>query len=265
MSGGYLILAALGIFLFSELSSLGVNPQVGPGPPDTSHADSEASKATMIKMSKLLIKKVDLEKADMPTVINFLVNKSKEYDPEHIGIRFVLESPPLTVETPPQWPAGDLTSDRHPLVSITLSEDPLEFLMGEITTQTDLRNKFVKGVVILYPASTEEQRQVKKATLLKKLNSIILPKVNFEETDIFDVLDFLENKSGELVSDHTDINFQAYVPFEKTDPQFTRKVSLTLQNVSLNDVLSSIRKQTNLDFAVTSEGVFFTEPPSVKK
>lgn len=235
-------------------------PQLLPSPPDTSHADSEASKSAMIKMSSIIIQKVVLDKANMPTVIDFLTKKSKEFDPEHIGVRFVLESPPLPVETPARWPAGDLTSDRRPLVSINLPEMPLEYLMNEITTDTDLRYKFVNGVVVLYPAETEEQRRVNKAVVLKKLRSIILPMVDLQKADIFQVLDFLNDKSKELDPDRVGINFQAYVPFEKTTPQFTREVSMKLNEVPLNDILSFINKQTNLEYTITSKGVFFTEP-----
>lgn len=260
MSGGHLILKLLGIFLFSELSSLGVNPQVRPSPPDTSHADSEASKTAMIKLSSIIVQKVDLDKAEMSAVLDFLTKKSKEYDAEHIGILFVLDSPPLPVETTAHWPSGDSTSDRRPLVSITLPEVPLEELLRYIITQANLRYKFVKGVVVLYPTDTEEKRRVDKAIVLKKLNSIILPKVDFHKADIFKVLDFLNDESGKLDPDHIGINFQTYVPVEETTPPFTCKVSMTLHDVRLNDILAAIHKQTNLEYSITSKGVFFTEP-----
>ncbi len=231
-----------------------------PGPPDTSHADSEASRSAMMKLYSITIQKVELNKADMPTVIDFLTKKSKEFDPEHIGIRFVLESPPLPVEGPSKWPNGDLTSDRRPLVGISLAEAHLDDLLAYIKIQTDLSYKFVKGVVVLYPVDTDEQRRVNKAIALKKLNSIKLPKVDFHDADIFEVLDFLETKSGQLDPDHIGINFQAYVPEEDTTPPFTRKVSIALHDVSLNDILAAIHKQTNLDYTITSKGVFFTEP-----
>jgi hypothetical protein len=255
-----LILAALGIFLFSGLSSFGVNPQVRPDPPDTSHADSDASKAAMIKQSLIMIQKVHLDRANMPTVLDFLMKKSKEFDPEHVGLHFVLESPPLPVETPIQWPAGDLTPDRRPLVSIQFSEMALEDLMSEIITQTDLCYKFVKGTVVLCPANTEEQRRVKKEMVLKKLGSILLPRVDFQNADIFEVLDFLNDESGKLDPVHIGISFQAYVPVEITTPPFTRKVCMSLHDASLSDTLTFIHKQTNLEYTITSKGVFFTEP-----
>ena len=143
---------------------------------------------------------------------------------------------------------------------MTFHEMPLEFLVNDITSQTDLRYKFVKGVVVLYPAKTEEQRRVNKAIVLKKLNSIIVPKVDFQKADIFEALDFLIKKSKELDPDHTGISFLAYVPFEKTTPPFTREVSMTLHDVTLNGILALIHKQTNLEYSITSEGVFFNEP-----
>ena len=133
--------------------------------------------------------------------------------------------------------------------------------MDSIVTQTDLCYKFVNGTVVLCPAETEEQRRVKKAVVLKKLHSIILPKVDFQKADIFQVLDYLNDKSKELDPDHFEINFQAYVPFEKTTPQFTREVSMKLHDVPLYDILTFINKQTHLEYTVTSKGVFFTEPP----
>lgn len=261
MSGARLILAFLGIFLFSGVCSFGVNPQTRPGPPDTSHADSEASKLAMLRLNSIVLRNVDLKKADMPVVLDYLTKKSREFDPEHVGIRFALESSPLPVETPAGWPNGDLAPDRRPLVSLSFPEMPLEFLLNIITGLTDLRYKFVNGGVIFSPTHTEEQRRVNKAVILEKLNRVIVPKVVFEKMDIFNVLDFLRNKSEELDPDHTAINFQAYVPFEKTTPPFIREVSLNLQNVSLSDLLSAIHKQTYLEYTITSEGVFFIEPP----
>jgi hypothetical protein len=158
------------------------------------------------------------------------------------------------------WPNGNLTRDRRPLVSITLQNVPLEDLVGFIAAQADLQYNFIHGTVVFSPFATEAQRGIAKAVVQKKLGSIILPKVDFQKTDIFVVLDFLNNKSKECDPDHVGVNFQAYVPDGGFSPSFTRQVTIKLEGVPLKDLLNFINMQTNLVYAITSKGVFFTEP-----
>ena len=64
------------------------------------------------KLQSIIIDKVNFDKLDIATVIQFLTEKSKELDPEHVGINFVLRltfeiSPRLTPEAGAAAPAGE--------------------------------------------------------------------------------------------------------------------------------------------------------------
>jgi hypothetical protein len=81
-----------------------------------------------------------------------------------------------------------------------------------------------------------------KTTELAK--AIILPRLDFRDATIVEAIDFLRKKSAELDPDKKGINFVASIP-----PSFAPvKINLTLQNVSLLDVVKHITKIAGLGF-----------------
>jgi general secretion pathway protein D len=122
-----------------------------------------------------VIDKVDFDKLDIETVVQFLIDKSKELDPTHEGINFVLRltsiTPPPDTTTPipgvpnnvpnvkPATPGavapggGDVTIHRE--VSITLENVPLSELLTYITQQTNLQFSIEDYAVYLRPSVDE--------------------------------------------------------------------------------------------------------------
>jgi general secretion pathway protein D len=121
--------------------------------------------------------------------------------------------------------------------------------------------------------------QSNRVMITRKLNSIIIDKVNFEKLDIAAVIQFLQQKSKELDPDHQGINFvlrltadqpppeaapgaaapappPAGTPPPAPPPSIRREVSITLENVPLSDVLNYITQQTNLKFSVEDYAVY---------
>jgi general secretion pathway protein D len=121
--------------------------------------------------------------------------------------------------------------------------------------------------------------QSNRVLITRKLNSIIIDKVNFEKLDIAAVIQFLQSKSKELDPDHQGINFvlrltadtpvpaetapgaapappPAGAPAPSAPPTIRREVSITLENVPLSDVLNYITQQTNLKFSVEDYAVY---------
>jgi general secretion pathway protein D len=117
------------------------------------------------------------------------------------------------------------------------------------------------------------------ADITRKLQSIILPNVNFDKLDITEVVDFLTKKSKELDPDHQGINFVLRLTSDTTpapppttggnnatataaaaadaqSKEIHRQVSITLQNVPLADVLGYIVQQTNLQYSVEDYAVY---------
>ena len=136
-------------------------------PPTTTTETSAPSERAEIthKLQSLIIDKVNFDKLDIATVIQFLTQKSKEIDPDHVGINFVLR---LTSDTPPPSsttptgaaaPAGGAAPaqapDIHREVSITLENVPLADILGYIVQQTNLQYSVEDYAVYLRPSIDE--------------------------------------------------------------------------------------------------------------
>jgi general secretion pathway protein D len=133
------------------------------------------------KLESIVIDKVNFEKLDIGSVIQFLQEKSKELDPDHQGINFVLrltsDTPPPATDatapggaaaptgaTPPAAaPGGATTPDAsgsgnhtiHREVSITLTDVPLADVLGYIIQQTNLQYSVEDYAVYLRPSIDE--------------------------------------------------------------------------------------------------------------
>jgi general secretion pathway protein D len=119
------------------------------------------------KLQSIVIDKVNFDKLDISTVIQFLTAKSKELDlPTHEGINFVLRlssNTPVDNGTPaaPAAPAATGASGAtppppiHREVSITLDNVPLIELLNYITQQTNLQFSVEDYAVYLRPSIDE--------------------------------------------------------------------------------------------------------------
>jgi hypothetical protein len=104
-------------------------------------------------------------------------------------------------------------------------------------------------------ADTDDGNQI-----AAKLNSIIIPTVDFDKLDIANALDFLTIKSKELDPDHAGVQFRLDLPSgeDAKSSLANRKASVTLDNVTLLDLMTYISAQTNLVFKIENNTVVFT-------
>ncbi len=122
------------------------------------------------KLQTIIIDKVNFDKLDINTVVEFLQQKSKELDPTHEGINFVLRLTSDTETTPgaatptgtapatgaPAAPAAsDETHAIHREVSITLENVPLADVLGYVINQTNLQFSVEDYAVYLRPSIDE--------------------------------------------------------------------------------------------------------------
>jgi general secretion pathway protein D len=124
----------------------------------------------------------------------------------------------------------------------------------------------------------KQQDQGNRVNITRKLQSIVIDKVNFDKLDISTVIQFLTAKSKELdVPSHEGINFvlrlssntpvdngagapgapaAGAAPGAAPAPPIHREVSITLDNVPLIELLNYITQQTNLQFSVEDYAVY---------
>ena len=151
--------------------------------PQEAHQVTNSSNRANItrKLQSIVIDKVNFEKLDIAAVIQFLQQKSKELDPDHQGINFVLRLssdttippdansavPPAAPATPPSAApdgttpapaAPDAAPANRPIhreVSITLENVPLSEVLGYVISQTNLQYSVEDYAVYLRPSVDE--------------------------------------------------------------------------------------------------------------
>jgi len=152
-----------------------ISPDIVAAPNKVEHLAEHSNRAEITrKLQSIIIDKVNFEKLDIAAVIQFLQQKSKELDPDHQGINFVLRltsdtSAPTdataaapTGATPPaagaaSTEASAASSSRtiHREVSITLTDVPLAEVLGYIIQQTNLQYSVEDYAVYLRPSIDE--------------------------------------------------------------------------------------------------------------
>ena len=97
---------------------------------------------------------------------------------------------------------------------------------------------------------------------MRKLKSIVLDKVNFQNDDVVKVLEVLTKKSSEIDPDKKGIGFVlADLSHLTPADQVHREVSVVLDNVPLDQVLGYICTQTNLKCSIQA-GTVHLDPPA---
>lgn len=168
-----------------------ISPDIVATPAEVTTISTPSERADITrKLQSIIIDKVNFDKLDIATVIQFLTQKSKELDPEHVGINFVLR---LTSDTPlaptaatptgaaapapaptdnsggtTPAPAGGAAApdanapaapapshEIHREVSITLENVPLADILGYIVQQTNLQYSVEDYAVYLRPSIDE--------------------------------------------------------------------------------------------------------------
>jgi len=98
-----------------------------------------------------------------------------------------------------------------------------------------------------------------KATIIK-LDTLIIPKVDFEKETIPNIIEFFSKQSRELDPQHVGIKFETRIPRDWVPPTPYRRVaSVTLDDVPLVDLLGYVVVQTGLEYKVV-KGVVVLSP-----
>ncbi|MCE0521428.1 MAG: tetratricopeptide repeat protein [Methylacidiphilales bacterium] len=150
-----------------------ISPDIVAGPATQGPIVSSSNRVNIThKLESIIIDKVNFEKLDIAAVIQFLQDKSKELDPDHQGINFVLrlnsetaapEAAPApggaaapTGAAPAAGEAAPAASQAiHREVSISLTDVPLSEILGYIIQQTNLQYSVEDYAVYLRPSIDE--------------------------------------------------------------------------------------------------------------
>jgi len=98
------------------------------------------------KMDSMVIHKLHFNALDINLVLSYLTAESKDLDPDHVGIKFVL-----------RLPAADapITKPIYRKVSITLVDVPFTEFLAYISAQTNLEYSVEGNTVVFIPMNLD--------------------------------------------------------------------------------------------------------------
>ena len=99
-----------------------------------------------------------------------------------------------------------------------------------------------------------------ESALKKKLHSIVIPKVEFEDSTISQVIVFLKTKSMELDPEHRGVDIVLHA--SKSFPQkeiASRTVTITMYNVPLGEAIRYICMSSGLKFKIDKSAVLIAD------
>jgi hypothetical protein len=106
-------------------------------------SETPGQKRIREKLQSIIFDKCNFETFDLTKILPYLTKRSKELDPDHIGVQFILRGP--YTPPPPSTPI-------HREVSMSLQDVPLSEVIGYVCSQTDHAYKIEDDAVIVYPA-----------------------------------------------------------------------------------------------------------------
>jgi hypothetical protein len=101
---------------------------------------------------------------------------------------------------------------------------------------------------------------VRAVSVATKLNSTIIPEIDFRQADIRDIVVFLSEASRQYDSTHLPKDLRG-VNIVLMDVNNTSKLTLSLRNVSLKSVLALVAEAAGLSIDVQGEAVLLRKLP----
>ena len=187
-------------------------------------------------MAKRVFPKINFQDATLQEAVQFLVKKSKDFDPDGKGIVVVVKD------------SEKLASVR---ITLKLTNVPLTAVLRYVAMlgDCDLRKEESEYVIewkapgaaaVLPPAIVAEKRS---GAALMKAVEIVIPKLDFEDSTLLMVIEFLHAKSRSLDPKGEGVNL-----IWKLGPNADKiRVTLRLDNFSLSEALRQVASQTGYE------------------
>lgn len=251
------ILALLMLFGVTK----GQQPRPAPAEVDPALPVDEAARGIILKkLNSIIIPRLDFQDTTVEEAIDFLRLRSAELDttetdPSKKGINFVI--------VPPRPGPEGAAAKRLTIAELKLRNVPLGRAIQYICELTDLQYKVDDTAVILgakeaanaQPAEANDSPA--KEAIQKKLDSIIIPSIDFQDTSLGEAIHFLRLRSIELDPEETGLNFVLRLsrPASGEPAAMPRIKELKLNNVPLAAALRQICELTNHGYSVDENAV----------
>ncbi|MEQ1839851.1 MAG: M56 family metallopeptidase [Verrucomicrobiales bacterium] len=197
----------------------------------------EGSTALRKKFDEIILPRVDFREASLAEAVAYLREQGRALDPAKSAVNIVVSS---------DSGAADMKLSLS-LTRVPLSE-ALKYtaaLCGLDVEYGDSAVMIRKAVAPIAPApgtmSAEESR----------ISRIVIPKMEFREADLTNVIEFLQARSMEVDPEKEGVNFRLSL----NPKRITAKISLNLTNVPLNQAVRYVAELAGLKVRYAEDGV----------
>lgn len=231
--------------LLPALLTLGGAARAQNRPPAKPAVESEETAAAKLtqKLQAIVIPKLEFRDATVSEVVDCLRMRSgcePGTDPEKRDVNFVLNLSAAPESAPPR-------------LTFSLSNIPLLEALKYMTSLANLKFKVERSAVVIVPVGTKTNsapalpargvpgtpEQFAREKIARKLNSIILPRIEFRDATLREAVDFLMKKSADLETAEPDLARRGLSVVLKAPSTVgdsgEKRVTLSLKNVSLAD------------------------------
>jgi len=200
------------------------------------------------KARRIVLPHVEFQEAVLADVVNFLMFKSLELDPDKKGVNIIISAPPEA---------------QTARITLNLREVPLLDVLRYTTEITGLRMTAEENAFVLSsakaPAAGPPRPAAPGGAAAEKAKRIVLPSMEFVEAPLPSVVEFLVAKSRELDPEKVGLTIILRPPPGAKPPAIT----LNLRNVPLLKALGYIAQLANMELAA-SDHALRLEPKTAK-
>ena len=237
--------------------------QEAKAPAEPAQIDKEDSLEAIVlkKLSTIIIPAIDFEGVSIEEAFDFMRTRARELDlnekdPANRGIGFVIRKPQAA-----RGAQGAAVEEKAVVISeLQLHNVSLLSALKYTCLLTNTRFSIENGIIISPKKEGDKELaipvdQAAKAALQNKLNTVMIPKIDFENVTIDEALEYLRVRFTEFDPDKKHLNLVLVKPLGNEVPEIAE---MQLKNVSVATYLKQICEATNLEYTVDDAAVILT-------
>lgn len=242
---GFGAFIALVIFSGTATTCLSISKKQAMAAAETSQEQKNLQK----KIDSLIVDKMKFADTTVQSIVNWIRMRSKELDAKGGGISILLKINPLNTES-------------IPLVTMDFENISMGEIIRYVCLNCKLKYKIEDYVVIITDDDPGKDKPVATAAnkdLQKKLSTLIIDNLVFEDLPVSGCFNLIVAKSRELDPEKTGVNIFMNVSKQSMEKPLTMDVS----KIPVESLIKNICQATGLEYRIEKYAImiFDKEPP----
>jgi len=212
---------------------------------------SQDQKNLQKKLDSLIIDRMEFVDTPVQPIVNWIRMRSKELDPKGGGINILLKINPQNAES-------------IPLITMDFKNISIGEIIRYVCLNCKLKYKIEDYVVIITDDDSMKDKSVVTAAnkeLQKKLATLIVDNMEFEELPVSECFILIVGKSRELDPDKTGVNIFLQV----SKASMGKPITMSVSKIPLQSLINSICQATGLDYRIEKYAIaIFDKEPANK-